>query len=353
MLNLNMSDLLSVLEACRNYLIAIGAAIILAIVGTIVCVKVKEPLRGLLRAQCWVAALLVVVIMVNLICMGPLNAVAELATSGGTISEESIEEALALCEEIAGEGIVVLENDGSLPMTPGNINVFGWASTNPCYGGTGSGSLSDSYEMVTLLQGLENAGFTTNQALSDFYVSYAEERPVVGLYKQNWTLPEPPVDTYDSSLLEDARAFSDTAMVVIVRVGGEGADLPQDVSTVTYEDNSENYKDFEPGEHYLQLTQTEEDMLNMVCENFENVIFLYNGANAFEFGFIKDHPQIKSAIWCPGMGQSGFNSLGKILTGEINPSGKTVDIALADLASTPTVNNFGNFEYDNMEEFIT
>ena len=232
MLNLDMKDVLSVLQACKDYLIVAASVIVLAIVGAIVCRRAKRPLRKLLRTQCWIAMLLAIVIIPNLICTGPLSTVVSLATGGGKISDESIAEALALSEEIASEGITLLENDGMLPMKAGNLNVFGWASSNPCYGGTGSGSLSDTYDKVSLLQGLENSGFAVNHALTDFYTAYANERPVVGIYNQKWTLPEPPVASYDAKLLADAKEFSDTAMVVISRVGGEGADLPRDVSQV-------------------------------------------------------------------------------------------------------------------------
>ena len=232
MLNLDMKDVLSVLQACKDYLIVAAIVIVLAIVGAIVCRRAKRPLRKLLRTQCWIAMLLAIVIIANLICTGPLSTVVSLATGGGKISDESIAEALALSEEIASEGITLLENDGMLPMKAGNLNVFGWASSNPCYGGTGSGSLSDTYDKVSLLQGLENSGFAVNHALTDFYTAYANERSVVGIYNQKWTLPEPPVVSYDAKLLADAKEFSDTAMVVISRVGGEGADLPRDVSQV-------------------------------------------------------------------------------------------------------------------------
>ncbi len=171
------------------------------------------------------------------------------------------------------------------------------------------------------------------------------------MWEQDWTLPEPTADSYTDDLLNNAKEFSDTAMVVITRVGGEGADLPTDLSQVTYTDNSTEYKDFEEGEHFLQLSQTEKDMLNLVCENFDNVVVVYNGANAMELGFLNEHEQIKGALWCPGTGQSGFNALGKILSGEVNPSGKTSDTFVADLTATPTWNNFGSFFYDNTEEF--
>ena len=171
------------------------------------------------------------------------------------------------------------------------------------------------------------------------------------MWAQDWTLPEPTADSYSDDLMNNAKEFSDTAMVVITRVGGEGADLPVDVSQVTYTNNSDEYNDFEPGEHYLQLSQTERNMLDLVCGNFDNVVVVYNGANAMELGFINEYEQIKGALWCPGTGQSGFNSLGSILSGEINPSAKTSDTFVADLTATPTWNNFGIMYYDNMDEF--
>ena len=92
-------------------------------------------------------------------------------------------------------------------------------------------------------------------------------------------------------------------------------------------------------------------MLDRVTADYENVILIVNAANTMELGFVEDYSQIKSVIWCPGTGQSGFNSLGKILNGEINPSAKTSDTFVRDLTATPTYNNFGNFTYDNMDEF--
>ncbi|MDU2491456.1 MAG: glycoside hydrolase family 3 N-terminal domain-containing protein [Clostridium celatum] len=353
MLKINMDDVWSILNTCKPYLIALGAVTIIALIVIIAVRKLKVEKRKLIRSEAGIALLCAVIIIVNLICSGPMSTLISLATGNGTISDETSAEATQLSQEIAGEGIVLLKNDNNiLPITDKkNLNVFGWASTNPCYGGTGSGSLSDAYETVSLLQGLEDAGFSLNSDLSDFYTSYRSDRPEVGMWAQDWTLPEPTVDSYTDELINDAKNFSDTALVVITRVGGEGADLPTDVSKVTYTDNSTEYKDFEAGEHYLQLSQTEKDMVELVCNNFDNVLVVYNGANTMELGFVNDYEQIQGAIWCPGTGQSGFEALGEIIAGESNPSGKTSDTFVKDLTTTPTWNNFGDFEYDNMEEF--
>lgn len=355
MLKINMNDVINVLNTLKPYLIGLAVVFVLMIIAFIAAGRCKRPLRKFIRGQGIVAFLLVAVVIINMICFGPMSSLISLATGNSKISKESSDEATKLAERIADEGIVLLKNEAqTLPITSSKkLNVFGWASTNPVYGGTGSGSLSDAYETVSLLEGLKNAGFETNEELSEFYRSYRADRPEVGMWAQDWTLPEPPADTYTDDMMKKAQEFSDTALVIISRVGGEGADLPVDVSKVTYTDNSDKYKDFEPGEHFLSLSRSERDMLDLVCSHFDNVTVVYNGANTMELGFVNEYPQIKGALWCPGTGQSGFNSLGRILSGEINPSGKTSDTFVYDLTKTPVYNNFGSFVYDNMKEFAT
>lgn len=351
MLAINMDDVIKVVSSIKGYLIALAAVILLAVAVMVGCRKMKKSKKYLIRWQAGLGLVAAAAIIVNLILTGPMYSMVSLATGGGKVSEENVASATQLCEDIADEGIVLLDNQGTLPLAKNSkLNVFGWASTNPCYGGTGSGALSDAYPTVTLLEGLKNAGFELNTELSDFYTAYRADRPVVGMWAQDWTLPEPEASQYSDEMMENAKAFSDTAMVVITRVGGEGADLPTDVSKVTY-DAGHSYNDFEPGEHYLQLSKTEEDMVKLVCDNFDNVVVVYNGANAMELGWVKDYSQIKSVVWCAGTGQSGFNALGSILCGDVNPSGRTIDTFVYDLTQTPTANNFGNFNYTNMDEF--
>ncbi|MFA9376975.1 MAG: glycoside hydrolase family 3 N-terminal domain-containing protein [Lachnotalea sp.] len=353
MLQINMSDVINILNSIKSYLIGFGIVLALAIIVTVVCMKLKKAKKKLIRAQAWIATLLALVVTVNMICFIPMSTMISLATGNGSIAEETSAEATVLVNEIAEEGIVLLNNvNNELPISDTtSLNLFGWASTNPCYGGTGSGSLSDAYPTVSIIQGLEDAGYSLNTELSDFYTAYRADRPEVGMWAQDWTLPEPTAASYTTEMMDNAKAFSDTAVVVITRVGGEGADLPTDVSKVTYTDNSKDYKDFEAGEHYLQLSQTEKDMMDLVCDNFDNVVVIYNGANAMELGFINDYSQIKGAVWCPGTGQSGFEALGEVMNGTVNPSAKTTDTFVADLTSAPEYNNIGDFTYDNLTDY--
>ena len=251
------------------------------------------------------------------------------------------------------EAVTLLKNDDSnLPLSGKKVNVFGWGSTNPVYGGTGSGSMSKQYKTVSLLDGMKQAGLKTNTELSKLYTDYRKDRPEVGMFAQDWTLPEVPAKQYSDKLVSDAKDFSDEAVVVLTRVGGEGADLPTDTKAkgITYKNNSKDYDDFQKGESFLQLSKTERDMIDLVTSNFKKVTLVYNGANTFQFDFLNDYPQIQSVVWCPPAGQTGFSALGEVLAGETNPSGKTSDTFLKDLTKSVSYNNFGKFEYTNMAD---
>lgn len=189
MLSINWSDVISIMDLLKVYLIVFAVLLVLAIVVTIAVRKRRTPIKKFVRRQSWIAMLMAVVVILNLVCFGPMSTMISLATGNGSIEEETLEESSALSEEIAAEGIVMMENDDNLlPLINNNtINVFGWSSTNPCYGGTGSGSMNDDYAIVSLLEGLNNAGLETNTGLSDFYTAYREARPEIGMWAQDFT----------------------------------------------------------------------------------------------------------------------------------------------------------------------
>ena len=352
MISVEMEDVLAVLQLCKPYIIGIVAALVIGIVIMIACRRMSKEKRFLVRGEAAIAMLLAVVICVSMICFGPMATLIGLATGSGTISNETNEEAAGVAEEIMEDGIVLLKNESLLPLNETKkLNIFGWESINPAYGGAGSGGINDLYDIVSLNQGLENAGFSINQELVDFYNNYGADNPEMSIQKQSWTLPEPPVDTYSDELIKSAKEYSDVAVVVLSRKAGEGHnDIPMDVSKAAYDNNSDEYDDFPEGEHYLQLSQTERDMVDMVCSNFDNVIVIYNGANQFELGFADEYPQIKSVVWCPGTGNVGFNALGKVFSGEVNPSGKTPDTFIYDMTTAPWWNNAEKTEYTNLAD---
>ena len=352
MISVEMEDVLAVLQLCKPYIIGIIAALVIGIVIMIACRRMSRDKRFLIRGEAAIAMVLAVVVCVNMICFGPMATLIGLATGNGTLSDETNEEAAEVAEEIMEDGIVLLKNESLLPLNETKkLNIFGWESINPAYGGAGSGGINDLYDIVSLNQGLENAGFSINQELVDFYNNYGADNPEMSIQKQSWTLPEPPVDTYSDELIKSAKEYSDVAVVVLSRKAGEGHnDIPMDVKKAAYDNNSDEYDDFPEGEHYLQLSQTERDMVDMVCSNFDNVIVVYNGANQFELGFADEYPQIKSVVWCPGTGNVGFNALGKVFSGEVNPSGKTPDTFIYDMTTAPWWNNAEKTEYTNLAD---
>ena len=370
MLGINIDDVLNVLDSCKYHLIALAVILVVALVAMIACMKLPKVTKFVIRSQAGLAILLAVVVIVNMICFGPMYTLVSLSMGSGSITKESMAEAYEVNTELVSEGVTLLENNGALPLSSGsNVNVFGWASTAPVYGGVGSGALNDQYAVTDLITGLKNAGLNVNQDLVDFYEAYQAERPSVGMWAQDWTLPEPNVSAYSDDLMAAAKEFSDTALVVISRPGGENADMPTDMAAVVdgswmerdattgnsyfngvYDDSLNEGNDWDEGDHYLELSNREEEMLQLVCDNFDKVIVLINTNNAMELGFLEEYG-VDAAVYAPCPGQNGFDAVGLVIAGQVNPSGKTVDTFVYDLFNTPIVNNFGQFMYDNMDEF--
>ena len=342
---------------------------------------VKKGIRHIVRWGAGISGILIITVIANLICYGPMyNNISIILNSTARVTEESAVRSKEVIEDTGDEGMVLVKNkDNLLPLAESsNINVFGWASTNPIYGGTGSGS-SDSSDAVGIIESLENAGFKTNKELTKLYTNYRETRntPGVGVSGTVWTLPEPTVDTYTNEIMNQAKEFSDTALIVLSRSGGEGSDVPSDMNKVikgtwdirdevaggnenynyftssyenNSENNSENYDDFDPGESYLELSNTEEAMIEKVCGEFENVVVVVNANNIMELGWVDQYESIQSVILTPGTGTYGMSALGRILDGEVNPSGRTVDTYVYDLTQTPTAKNQGNFSFNNVDD---
>lgn len=357
MLQINMADVMNVIGSLTPYLIAIGVLFVLALIITFAVNKktVKDvATRKIVHSESWLVALVGIVVAVSMMLTGPLSTLLNNATiTKYTLSDATVSKANELAKDVQSEAVTLLKNDDSnLPLSGKKVNVFGWGSTNPVYGGTGSGSMSKQYKTVSLLDGMKQAGLKTNTELSKLYTDYRKDRPEVGMFAQDWSLPEVPAKQYSDKLVSDAKDFSDEAVVVLTRVGGEGADLPTDMKAkgITYKNNSKDYDDFQKGESFLQLSKTERDMIDLVTSNFKKVTLVYNGANTFQFDFLNDYPQIQSVVWCPPAGQTGFSALGEVLAGETNPSGKTSDTFLKNLTKSVSYNNFGKFEYTNMAD---
>lgn len=361
-----------------GYIYAILGTLILAIAVMIAAhFIVKKGTRHVVRWAAGISWVVVVTVLVNVICFGPMyNNLSIILDYDGAVSEESANTSREVIEEVGAEGTVLLKNDGLLPLSDTeNINVFGWDSANPIYGGSGSGATDES-KATSMLQAFADAGFATNEELTQMYRDYRDARPVAtiqgGTGTYDLTLPEPTEEYYTDELMNNAKEFSDVAVIAIGRPGGEGFDLPEDMNALihgTYDindtvadgnpnytytrmayENNGDYDDFDEGEHYLQLSNTEEAMIEKVCSEFDKVVVIINANNTMELGWVDQYEQIGAVILAPGGGAYGFTGLAQILKGEVNPSGRTVDTYAYELEDSPVFNNFGNFAYNNVDD---
>ena len=301
----------------------------------------RRPNRPLFVIMC---VLLAVVVVVNVFLeayVSPYYGVVSTFLTATTEDEEVVEtgEASAeITEEIESEGIILLRNeDGALPLEGvTNVNVFGVGAEDFAYGGTGSGS-GDSEDVVTLYQGLEDAGFVVNPDLVEFYETSADEREDLGLVGTDFGIYELGMEEYSDELLASAEAYSDTAIIVISRLGGEGSDLPMDM---------EGYDGGEAGKSYLELNSDELELVEYVSGTYENVIVILNACNAMELGWLEDY-DVDAALWVGFTGSTGCEAIGEVLNGTVNPSGRTTDTFAYALESAPSYYSFGDYTYTN------
>ena len=376
-MGVSVADITNYVETCSSYIYAIIIAFVVLIVLLIAAHWLaKKGNRHVIRWTAVLAFLACIGVIANMVVFGPLkNNLAQQFAPKIELNEETLEGSKSAIQAVGEQGMVLVKNDSLLPLSSDvkNINVFGWDSISPVLGGTGSGA-SDGSTAVTILQSLADAGYTTNEDITAVYTNYTTTRPGTSMQEQNWSLPEPTVEFYSEELLASAKEFSDVALFCIGRSGGEGADLPNDMYAVihgtynlentvatpasvqnyhyteaTYWNNSQQYDDFDEGMHYLELSNTERKVLEMIAENFDNIIVLVNANNAMELGFVDEIPQVKAVILAPGTGTYGMTALGEILNGTVNPSGRTADTYVKDLTASPTWNNFGHNGFENDE----
>lgn len=261
-------------------------------------------------------------------------------------------EAFANAQEVnlklAEEGFVLLKNENAaLPMNKGaRISVFSKNSVNLSYGGSGSGGF-DTSNNKDLYESLSDAGFVTNPTLKSFYessqsgpVRTANSSDLDNGDNQKIATAETPQSKYTDAVKNSYADYSDAALVVITRIGGEGFDLPR------YQGDSEGA--VSPDSHYLELDQNEIDLLTAVTDGtFKRVVVVFNTPSSFEATFLKDSAyaafadKIDAAVWIGFTGSNGITALGEILNGDVNPSGRLVDTWAADFTKNPSFVNFG------------
>lgn len=269
-------------------------------------------------------------------------------TQKATNKAEAFANAQEVNLKLAEEGFVMLKNENAaLPMNKGaRISVFSKNSVNLSYGGSGSGGF-DTSNNKNLYESLNDAGFVINPTLKRFYessqsgpVRTANSSDLDNGDNQKIATAETPQNNYTDAVRNSYADYSDAALVVITRIGGEGFDLPR------YQGDSEGA--VSPDSHYLELDQNEIDLLTAVTDGtFKRVVVVFNTPSSFEATFLKDSAyaafadKIDAAVWIGFTGSNGITALGEILNGDVNPSGRLVDTWAADFTKNPSFVNFG------------
>ena len=244
---------------------------------------------------------------------------------------------------IVREGITLLKNNNNaLPLAKGaKVTIFGKNSSDVAIGGSGSGGASKE-GMIDFFTALQTAGFSYNPTLKAFYDD--NSRSGEGRDANNSDLDsgktlelsesyvgETPIENYTQDLWDSCANYKDAALIVITRIGGEGADTPRNET-----------------DHVLKLRPAEKALVDEVkTKGFGKVIILLNTPVAMELGDVQKDNGVDAILWFGYDGTAGLTALGEVLKGETNdgikfsPSGKTVDIYPADFTKDPTWNNFG------------
>jgi beta-glucosidase len=251
-----------------------------------------------------------------------------------------------LVEQIAAGGIVLAKNEAAaLPLRSGaRVTMLGRAAADPVFGGSGSGSV-DTNSAVTARVGLENAGFEVNDDVYAAIAAHADEHKRGHIEMDDreastYDIGEMPVAGYES-LTGSFDRYADAAVVIIGRPGGEGGDLTQDMTG--WDEHAA------PGQHQLQLNQDERDLIALAQDAFDTVVVVVNASTTMELGELQDDPAVDAILLAGSPGATGFDALGAVLAGEVNPSGRTADLWAADFTADPTYPNFGEFTYEDLD----
>lgn len=329
-------------------LLRIGTVALGVIVVIVAALFLRKAIKGKeqgkkakafnITATSVIAVALVVVICLNYftnIYANSINSVMTVSTA--TEIETDVEEWKELAYRISDEGMVLLENeDETLPLAEGTkVNLLGYYAYDPIYSGTGSGSVSAS-DSISIVDSLEAAGFEINPALQESGIYGQEddssEGQTLGFMGADFSIDEISIDSYSGDVsFENLASYSDIAIVVIGRTGAEGSDL------TAYEEGD-----------YLAITENEEDLLQAAREYFDKLIVIVNSGNAMEMGWVDEY-DVDAVLWTGLPGPYGFESLGQILCGAVNPSGKLPDTWVFDNDSNPANENYGEQEADNAE----
>lgn len=255
-------------------------------------------------------------------------------------NEELVKHEEEICEQIEAEGIVLLKNNGALPLKGKKVTLLGQNTVDFVYGGSGSGSVSAD-KAVTLQEAMKRAGFEINETMTSFYTTGAGKDYLKSFPSETgkgaFEVNEVPISKYTDTERNSFLEYNDAAIVVLGRSGGESSDLPTTKLPTGY--------------RYLEPDKNELDLLQLACDYFDEVIVLLNSNNPMELGFLNQY-EVDACIWTGAVGQTGMYAIAEVLEGKVNPSGRLVDTYAYDSTSAPSFANLGDYSIINADEEV-
>ena len=274
---------------------------------------------------------------------GNLDAAGKFYTDYSTIDEARIVgEQLNI--QVAGEGFVLLKNqNGALPLSSDerNVTLFGYRSAHLQLVGGGSGAGDGFGHEWTLRESMEKAGFSVNDKVFSFYAD-----KYMGAAKSGAAYELDPA-SYEAFVKGSYRNYGDAVLWTISRTGAEGADLLT-ANVPGHADTTEHYLELDDNEKLTYAYLKAQRQAGV----FKKLIVIVNSANAMELGDMQDDADVDAIIWVGHPGNAGIAALGKILSGEVNPSGRLADIYARDLKKDPTWTNFGSNVQTGEDNFV-
>ncbi len=281
----------------------------------------------------------------------------------------SLDEAVLASHEVArtieAEGVVLLANNGVLPLTEGcAVSLLGRSAEDPLFGGYGAGSVAADAVCTGFYDGLVEGGLEVNPTVHEWLSAHAQDRPRGGIQ----TLDVRATTTYYigelpwSSYPEDVRAsVSETvAVVVLGRASGEGYDLSLDLNAALADERfssfvpNEETANYAEGQHSLQLTAEELSLIAGARETADHVVVLLNTGTTLEVGPLVEEGspyQVDALLHVGFPGAVGAEVVGELLCGRRNPCGRTCDLWARDMRLSPSFNTMGEHLYTDIHDF--
>ncbi|MCD8286405.1 MAG: glycoside hydrolase family 3 C-terminal domain-containing protein [Clostridia bacterium] len=320
------------------------------------------------RILCIVFCTLIMAAIVALdaVCGVFSNAITHYLSSTTTLTDDVRADGEELSCEIEEEGITLVKNDGTLPLSKeadAKVNVLGWSSTQWISGGSGTGQTVQYGSMVTpnpnaqtdFLSALSSYGISHNTNITRLYTGFQSTRPYFNAGSlscedyQYYRLYEPEFEGfYTEDVRQGLLEYSSTAIIVLGRVSGEGVDPPK----VQYKgaiDSSDPEAAADETRTYLDISTEEEDLLTWAGQAFDKTIVVINSAAQMNLGFLDEIEGLNACIIAGATGNNAADAVPEVLYGDVNPSGRLTDTYAYDFTTSPSYVNAGK---DGVTEYL-